>query len=442
MMHDLITKYLGLWTTAIASKASAGRGASSPPLSSVPKGHKGEGRGEGNPTSSRNAKYSAYGIKKLRELILELAVRGKLVPQDPDDEPADSLLARIKNELCSIENIKELPNLKRDSSTVDPREFQFDIPNNWIWCELQDISLFSNGKAHEQFFTEEPIYILINSRFVSNDGEVYKYVTERLSPLFENDIAIVMSDVPDGKALVRCFVVENSDRYTLNQRIGGIRTAKIMSVKYLALVLDRNPYYLQYDDGKKQTNLKKIQILSCPIPLPPLAEQHRIVAKVDELMALCDQLEQQQTDHLAAHQTLVQTLLGTLTQAADTAEFEQAWSRIANHFDTLFTTESSIDQLKQTLLQLAVMGKLVPQDPDDEPATKLLERIDQAPKRIMRTRNRDDEEGATQSETISLFELPSGWKWVPFGRLPLQACVGIDRGCSQQGPDKLTPTSR
>ncbi len=92
-------------------------------------------------------------------------------------------------------------------------------------------------------------------------------------------------------------------------------------------------------------------------------------------MALCDQLEQQQTDSIAAHQTLVQTLLDTLTQAADAAEFEQAWSRIADHFDTLFTTEPSIDQLKQTLLQLAVMGKLVPQDPNDEPANVLLKKI-------------------------------------------------------------------
>ena len=112
-----------------------------------------------------------------------------------------------------------------------------------------------------------------------------------------------------------------------------------------------------------------------PISIPPLSEQHRIVSKVDELMALCDQLEQQQTDHLAAHQILVQTLLSTLTQAADAAEFEQAWSRIADHFDTLFTTEASIDQLKKTLLQLAVMGKLVPQDPNDEPASFLLERV-------------------------------------------------------------------
>ncbi len=111
------------------------------------------------------------------------------------------------------------------------------------------------------------------------------------------------------------------------------------------------------------------------VPIPPLPEQHRIVAKVDELMTLCDRLEKQQTDSNATHQSLITTLLNALTASADHTDFAASWQRIAEHFDTLFTTEQSIDQLKQTILQLAVMGKLVPQDPDDEPASVLLEKI-------------------------------------------------------------------
>ena len=95
------------------------------------------------------------------------------------------------------------------------------------------------------------------------------------------------------------------------------------------------------------------------VPVPPLAEQHRIVAKVDELMALCDQLEHQQSGSLQAQQTLIETLLRTLVEAGDANDTQQAWNRIAEHFDTLFTTEESIDQLKQTVLQLAATGKLV-----------------------------------------------------------------------------------
>ena len=92
-------------------------------------------------------------------------------------------------------------------------------------------------------------------------------------------------------------------------------------------------------------------------------------------MALCDRLEAEQSDATAAHERLVATLLGTLTQSTDAADLAANWQRLAEHFDTLFTTESSLDALKQTILQLAVMGKLVPQDPNDEPASELLKRI-------------------------------------------------------------------
>lgn len=230
-------------------------------------------------------------IDQLKQTILQLAVMGKLVPQDQKDEPASSLLEKINDSLCHENNIKNLSKLKRDKATIDPREFHHDIPENWTWCELQDIAIFTNGKAHEQYITKEPQYILVNSRFVSTSGEIRKYATERLTPLKKGDITIVMSDVPDGRALVRCYLVDNDHKYTLNQRIGCITSSKEMNKKYLILLLNRNKYYLRYDDGKKQTNLKKIQIMSCPIPLPPIAEQHRIVAKIDELMALCDQLK-------------------------------------------------------------------------------------------------------------------------------------------------------
>jgi len=188
-----------------------------------------------------------------------------------------------------------------------------------------------------------------------------------------------------------------------------------------------------------------------PFPLPPLAEQHRIVAKVDELMALCDQLEQRQTDSLAAHQTLVETLLGTLTRPSSVrpepvegrassvrtelrapslsrgravearpstgsgrTEFEEAWARIASHFDTLFTTESSIDQLKQTILQLAVMGKLVPQDPNDEPVTLFLERIDKEKQRLIIDGKTKYDKPLSDYVNGMPFELPDSWSWVRF----------------------------
>ena len=135
------------------------------------------------------------------------------------------------------------------------------------------------------------------------------------------------------------------------------------------------------------------------VPIAPLAEQHRIVAKVDELMALCDQLEQQQGRGIEAHQTLVETLLDTLTRVESAQEFAAAWNRITEHFDTLFTTEHSIDQLKQTILQLAVMGKLVPHNKNDESAKNLLKRKQVIP---------DEDEP---------FKLPVSWAWARVGEI-------------------------
>ena len=141
-------------------------------------------------------------------------------------------------------------------------------------------------------------------------------------------------------------------------------------------------------------------------------EQHRIVDKVDELMALCDRLEQQAGDQLEAHDVLADTLLDALTRSADAAEVADNWARISEHFDTLFTTESSIDKLKQTILQLAVMGRLVEQDPDDEPASVLLERIAEEKAQLVKEgKIKKPKQPTFPSEKDKIFSLPDGWEW-------------------------------
>ena len=139
-----------------------------------------------------------------------------------------------------------------------------------------------------------------------------------------------------------------------------------------------------YVTGTAQPKMNQAKMNGIVLAIPSLAEQHRIIAKVDELMALCDQLENETEANLSAHQTLVETLLNALTRVSDAAEFKNAWKRLAEYFDSLFTTEKSIDQLKQTILQLAVMGKLVPQDPNDEPASELLKKIAAEKARLVR----------------------------------------------------------
>src|SRR5690606_4148142 len=124
--------------------------------------------------------------------------------------------------------------------------------------------------------------------------------------------------------------------------------------------------------------MTKAKMEELVVPVPPLSEQHRIVQKVDELMALCDRLEQQTSDQLEAHETLVDTLLGTLTQSENATDLADNWARLATHFDTLFTTEQSIEKLKQTILHLAVIGRLVEQNTGDAQAEELVIRAAQA----------------------------------------------------------------
>lgn len=165
------------------------------------------------------------------------------------------------------------------------------------------------------------------------------------------------------------------------------------------------------------------------IPIPPLEEQEYIADKVDELMALCDQLEQQTEASIEAHQVLVTTLLDTLTNSADADELMQNWARISEHFDTLFTTEESIDQLKQTILQLAVMGKLVPQDPSDEPAAELLKRIAEEKAQLVKEKKIKKQKALPPiAEDEKPFELPSGWEWCRLDDI----CFGITSGSTPQ----------
>ncbi|WP_413163815.1 restriction endonuclease subunit S [Aeromonas salmonicida] len=372
-IENLITDHLDLWTAAVRPKSSAGRGS--------------------------NSKLELIGIKKLRELILELAVRGKLVPQDPSDEPASVLLERIAAEKArlvkegKIKKPKALPEISEE-------EKPFELPGGWAWIRFGNIYELEYGDNLPQPMRtnsgEFPVFGSNGVVGTHNVPSVYSpcIVIGRkgsAGALNFNDSAgcwvtdVAYSCVPPLGVDIR-FAFKQMHAFGLDSLGKGIKPG-----------LNRNEAYVLV------------------VALPPLAEQHRIVAKVDELMALCDQLEQQSEAQLAAHQTLVETLLTTLTDSADAGELAQNWARLSTHFDTLFTTEASIDALKQTILQLAVMGKLVPQDPSDEPASSLLERISAEKARLVKEKKIKKEKplpaiGAGEKP----FELPKGWEWCHF----------------------------
>ena len=179
----------------------------------------------------------------------------------------------------------------------------------WVVKKLDEIAVFKNGKAHEQFIDENGDYIVINSKFVSTEGAVYKCSNIAYSPLMKGEIAMVMSDIPNGKALAKCFLVTGDDKYTLNQRICSITSDKCDN-EFLFRILNRNNYFLAFDTGTGQTNLKRQEVLDCPIPLPPTKEEQTLIASIlkdiDEEITI---LEKKLTKAKGIKQGMMQQLL-------------------------------------------------------------------------------------------------------------------------------------
>ncbi|WP_085746865.1 restriction endonuclease subunit S [Pseudomonas sp. R45(2017)] len=359
------------------------------------------------------------GIKKLRELILELAVRGKLVPQDPSDEPASELLKRIAEEKARLVAEGKIKKQKPLAEVGEEAE-TFELPAGWKWSSLAQVAFVNprNAAADSLEVSFVPM-TFIGTRFDDQHGQeprLWGEVKQGFTHFAEGDIGVAK--------ITPCF--ENSKACVFSNLMNGLGagTTELHIVRPANGTLDpryvlaylKSPQFLLVGETKMtgtagQKRLPKDFVEANPFPLPPLAEQHRIVAKVDELMALCDRLDTQQADAGSAHAQLVKALLDSLTQASDATDFATNWQRLAEHFHTLFTTEPSIDALKQTLLQLAVMGKLVPQVSSDEPADELLAHL---------AKDRSDyaavhKIAVTKPEPISEYDqrvsLPAGWAW-------------------------------
>lgn len=173
---------------------------------------------------------------------------------------------------------------------------------DWIEKPLGEVCEYLNGKAHEQCIDKDGRFIVINSKFISSEGAVFKKSNEALLLLQPGDIAMVLSDVPNGKALAKCFLVEEANTYTLNQRICLIRSKKFHT-KFLFYQLNRNKHFLAFDNGENQTNMRLNQILECPLFLPSITEQENIAARLDDLREETQHLEfiyQQKLDALEA----------------------------------------------------------------------------------------------------------------------------------------------
>lgn len=199
------------------------------------------------------------------------------------------------------------------------------IPEDWNFNCLGNIVKFGNGKPHEQLVDSNGHFILVNSKFVSTGGAVIKLVKESLAPLKFGDIVMVMSDVPNGKAIGKCYFIEENGKYALNQRVCAL-TAKTDDARYLFYFLDRNKYFLSFDDGVKQTNLRKEDVLSCLVPLPPLVEQY----KISEIIRTWDHAISTLTQLISAKQQLKKGLMQQLlTGKKRLPGFEGEWDQLS-----------------------------------------------------------------------------------------------------------------
>lgn len=180
--------------------------------------------------------------------------------------------------------------------------------DGWKVKKLGEVCDFFNGKAHEKCIDEKGNYIVVNSKFISSNGQICKKTKKQLFPLFRGDIVMVMSDVPNGKALMKSFLVDVDSLYTLNQRICAIRS-KSFDNNFLNYQLNRNKYFLAFDNGENQTNLRKNDILNCPLLIPSLTEQRTIVAKLDAISAETKKLEAIYQQKLADLEELKKSVL-------------------------------------------------------------------------------------------------------------------------------------
>ncbi|WP_411825250.1 restriction endonuclease subunit S [Luteolibacter sp. AS25] len=411
--ETLITEHLDTWTSAIKAKSSAGRGG--------------------------GKKEEFYGIKKLRELILELAVRGLLVSQDPKDEPASELLKKISKEKAHL--VKE-GKLKKPKKLPPPSDGQllFKVPPGWVWVRLGDaVNKITDGTHHSPPNTDTGDYLYISAKNIKNDGvqtsnatfvtkEVHDEIYSRCDPEF-GDILYIKDGATTGIATINDLNVP----FSMLSSVALLKCPRGILNSYLLLSLRAPYFYQEMRAGMTGVAITRVTLKKLDyalLSLPPLAEQQRIVAKVEKLMALCDQLEQKQEDSVRTHGALVETLLGALTAASERGAFAEAWQRIASHFDTLFTTESSIDQLKQTILQLAIMGKLVEQDPGDESAEKIIKNLTLERNRLIKEKVIPKAK-KLESPREKPHTVPSTWCWTQLGSLTHL----IEYGTSQKSND-------
>ena len=340
-------------------------------------------------------------ITRLRRFILDLAVRGKLVPQDPNDEPASELLKRIAKEKARLDRKERI---KREPRSHDADAEPMQIPQGWALAPLADLVTVLNGRAYKQneLLSAGTPVLRVGNLFTSDKWYYSTLQLDEEKYCKKGDLIFAWSAsfgpfIWDGERVIYHYHIWKLPLHS---------DADLSKLFLYNFLLQKTRQIKEAGHGISMIHMTKEKMEKIVVPLPPLAEQHRIVAKVDELMALCDRLEAAQKDREAKRDRLSAASLARLN-APDPETFQSDARFTLNALPALTTRPNQIKQLRQTILNLAVRGKLVPQDPNDEPASELLKRIAKEKARQgIRTIN---------SVYLSTGKLPKGWTSTTIG---------------------------
>ncbi len=364
------------------------------------------------------------GVQRLREMILQLAVMGKLVPQNPEDEPAGELLQKISSELSKEWKL---------NPDTRPNECDIDLAPKWICVRLGSICLVERGgspRPIKSYLTQDSDglnWIKIgdttnNSKFITSTKEkIKKEGLKKTRLVFPGDFLLTNS-----MSFGRPYITQIKG--CIHDGWLRISPPSQLDKDYLYLFLSSpyvNTFFRKAASGGVVKNLNTDKVRALPILLPPFAEQTRIATKVDQLMALCDRLEAQQQKRATLVQQARISALDELANAQGKEALQTSWKRLQTHLSMLFDHPDDVEDLKKCILQNAVMGKLVPQNPDDEPASELLKRINNE-KNILINKGKIKKTPFLSSitEREKQYNLPKGWEIIRFGNLANEIATG------------------
>jgi type I restriction enzyme, S subunit len=362
-------------------------------------------------------------VARLRRFVLELAVRGRLVNQDPKDEPASNLLHKILAEKVRFEKARKV--MDRESSRrASEVDVPFQLPESWTWARVGDAFHYDAGIKREPQELLPDRWLLELEDIEKDTSKVIARLRVRDRDSLSTKSEFTAGDILYGKLrpYLNKVVVATECGYSTTE-IVAIRPFLPMCSEYCALAF-RRPDFVDYvtrlGRGTKMPRLRTPDAVVALFPLPPLAEQHRIVARVDELMELCDRLDAAQTERDSRRIRLVKSSLHHLNSSATNDDLGVNARFYLSHLPCLTTRVGDVRELRQTILDLAVRGRLVPQNSSEESASELLIRIEAEKSRLVKA-------GALRKEkSLSIiahdevpFPIPRSWCWARIGTCSL-----------------------